>query len=153
MKSTLMTLTLVVLGLTTVKAQKQAQMDNGQFVAVAQTQTTVGKNTQTHYKFTNNNTVSMDFSLYKEMKNGSWDVTKHLDLRAGQTYEDVTGFGGYTGKYVVYSAPHSDYASFPNAADIAGLQAAAGVAPAVPATPPATTPTTPPATPATTPKP
>jgi len=137
MKSIFMTLVLILLGLTTVNAQKQAQMDNNQFIAVTQTTTTTGKNNQTHYKLTNNNTVSMDFALYKQMTNGSWDVTKHLDLRAGQTYEDVTGFGGYTGKYVVYSAPHSDWASFPNATDIPGLQASGGV---VPATPPSTTP-------------
>ena len=102
------------------KAQKKAVRDNGT-IAVVQSQTTVGKNQQTHYKMTNNGTVSMDFSLYKQMTNSSWDVTHHLDLAPGQTYEDVNSFSGYNGKYVLYSAPHSDWASFPNTIVIAAL--------------------------------
>jgi hypothetical protein len=122
------------------KAQKKAAQDNGT-ITIAQSQTTVGKNQQTHYKMTNNGTVSMDFSLYKQMTNGSWDVTHHLDLGPGQTYEDVNGFSGYNGKYVLFSAPHSDWASFPNTADIGGLINNAGTPAAPPATPVA--PTTP----------
>ncbi|HZX59513.1 MAG TPA: hypothetical protein VFE54_12335 [Mucilaginibacter sp.] len=132
------------------KAQKKAVQDNGT-IAVVQSQTTVGRNQQTHYKMTNNGTVSMDFSLYKQMKNGSWDVVHHLDLAPGQTYEDVNSFSGYNGKYALFSAPHSDWASFPNAIDIAGLinnqgtsAAAATPAPAVESTPaPAAKPSTP----------
>jgi hypothetical protein len=120
------------------KAQKKATQDNGT-IAVVQSQTTVGKNQQTHYKMTNNGSVSMDFSLYKQMTNGSWDVVHHLDLGPGQTYEDVNSFSGYNGKYVLYSAPHSDWASFPNSIDIAGLVNA----PAAPAATPAATPAPP----------
>ncbi|HVV56542.1 MAG TPA: hypothetical protein VHC47_14505, partial [Mucilaginibacter sp.] len=60
------------------KAQKKAQLDNNMYIAVVQSQTTLGKVVQTHYKMTNNNTVSMDFSLYKQMNDGSWDVVHHL---------------------------------------------------------------------------
>ncbi|MFI5162470.1 MAG: hypothetical protein ACHQHN_14410 [Sphingobacteriales bacterium] len=123
------------------KAQKKATQDNGT-VTVAQSQTTVGKNQQTHYKMTNTGSVSMDFSLYKQMSNGSWGVTHHLDLAAGQTYEDVNSFSGYNGKYVLFSAPHSDWASFPNTADIGGLINA----PAAPVATPVATPATVPAT-------
>lgn len=127
----------VLLSAPLLKAQNKAQQDNNQFIAVTQTQATTGKNNPVHYKLTNNNSVSMDFSLYKEMKNGSWDVTRHLDLKPGQAYEDVTGFTGYTGKYVVYSAPHADWASFPSAADLPGLQnAMAGAQPPPPPAPP-----------------
>lgn len=85
----------------------------------------------------------MDFSLYKQMNNGSWDVVHHLDLGPGQTYEDINGFTGYSGKYVIYSAPHNDWASFPNATQIAAIQAANPTAQvAVPATQPTTSPTT-----------
>ena len=124
------------------KAQKKATQDNGT-IAVAQSQTTVGRNQQTHYKMTNNGTVSMDFSLYKQMTNGSWDVTHHLDLAPGQTYEDVNSFSGYNGKYALFSAPHSDWASFPNTADVGGLISGAGApAPAATATTPVTSTTT-----------
>ena len=120
---------LLMLLSTALKAQKKAVQDNGT-IAVVQSQTTVGKNQQTHYKLTNNGSVSMDFSLYKQMNNGSWDVMHHLDLGPGQTYEDVNTFSGYNGKYVLFSAPHSDWASFPNTADIAGLINAPAAAPA-----------------------
>jgi hypothetical protein len=116
---------ILLLASASLKAQKKASQDNGT-ITVAQSQTTVGKNQQTHYKMTNNGSVSMDFSLYKQMTNGSWDVTHHLDLAPGQTYEDVNSFSGYNGKYVLYSAPHSDWASFPNTIDIAGLVSGAG---------------------------
>ena len=86
----------------TLQAQNKAAQDNGQFVVVTQTKSTT-KNVQTHYKLTNNNSVSMDFSLYKQMTNGSWDVTHHLDLAPGQTYDDVSGFTGYSGKYILFS--------------------------------------------------
>jgi len=136
------------------KAQKKAVQDNGT-IAVVQSQTTVGRNQQTHYKMTNNATVSMDFSLYKQMNNGSWDVVHHLDLAPGQTYEDVNSFSGYNGKYALFSAPHSDWASFPNAIDVGGLingggtPAAAVTTPAPVATPapaPAAKPSTAPST-------
>ncbi len=133
---------ILLLASASLKAQKKAMQDNGT-ITVAQSQTTVGRNQQTHYKMTNNGTVSMDFSLYKQMTNGSWDVTHHLDLAPGQTYEDVNSFSGYNGKYVLYSAPHSDWASFPNTIDIAGLVNNPG-APAAPA--PAPTPGALPAT-------
>ncbi|MBS1527457.1 MAG: hypothetical protein JST19_17550 [Bacteroidetes bacterium] len=133
----LMTVLLVVSA--SLKAQKKAQPDNG-MIAVVQTQTTLGKTQQTHYKMTNNNSVSMDFALYRQMNNGSWDVMKHLDLQPGQTYEDISDFTGYNGKYVLYSAAHSDWASFPNTADIGGLVNGAAASPPVPITPPATTP-------------
>lgn len=126
-------------------AQKQAQVDNGQFITVAQT---TGANHQTHYTMTNNNTVAMDFTLYKEVKGGSWDVTRHLNLQPAAAYDDVNSFTGLTGRYVLYSAPHSDWASFPSSFDIAKLQASGAV---VPATGSSAAPA--PATPATTPAP
>jgi hypothetical protein len=127
-------------------AQKQAQQDNNQYIMVVQS---TGANHQTHYKLTNNNNVAMDFTLFKQVTNGSWDITHHLNLQPGETYEDVNSFTGLTGKYVVYSAPHSDWASFPSAFDMQKLQAAGG-APATAATAPAPTPaaTTPAANPA-----
>jgi len=113
-------------------AQKQAQPDNGQFITVAQT---TGANHQTHYTLTNKNSVAMDFTLYKEVKGGSWDVTRHLDLQPGQAYEDVNSFTGLTGRYLVYSAPHSDWASFPTSFDMAKIQASGtGPAPATAST-------------------
>ncbi|MBS1531211.1 MAG: hypothetical protein JSU01_12975 [Bacteroidetes bacterium] len=117
-------------------AQKQAQPDNGQSITVVQT---TGANHQTHYTLTNKNTVAMDFSLYKQVSNGSWDITHHLNLQPGESYEDVNSFTGLTGKYVVYSAPHSDWASFPSQFDIEKLQAASN-APAATPVPPAGTP-------------
>ena len=144
MKRLLFILSLIsIFSVSALKAQTKAAQDNNQFVAVAQT---TGANHQTHYKMTNNNSVSMDFSLYKEMKDGSWGVTHHLDLKPSETYEDVNGFTGYTGKYVVYSAPHSAWASFPNAKDIPGL---AGSGPALPPSPDSSTPATATAAPAT----
>jgi len=125
---------ILLLASASLKAQKKAVRDNGT-IAVIQSQTTVGRNQQTHYKMTNNGSVSMDFSLYKQMTNGSWDVTHHLDLAPGQIYEDVNTFSGYNGKYVLFSAPHSDWASFPNTADIGGLINNAGAPAAPPATP------------------
>ncbi|HTD99726.1 MAG TPA: hypothetical protein VK668_10575 [Mucilaginibacter sp.] len=122
----------------TLKAQNKATQDDSHFITVAQSQTTKGRNNQTHYILTNVNSVSMDFSLCKQTSNGSWDVVHHLDLKPGQTYEDVNGFTAYSGKYVVYSAPHSDYATFPNSTQIAALQAGNTSAPAAPATQPAT---------------
>jgi len=122
-------------------AQKQAQQDNNQFIMVVQS---TGTNHQVHYKLTNNNTVAMDFTLYKQVTTGSWDVTHHLNLQPGETYEDVNSFTGLTGKYVVYSAPHSDWASFPSSFDMQKLQAANG-APAAAVTPPTTTPAAAPA--------
>jgi len=114
-------------------AQKQAQPDNGQFITVAQT---TGANHQTHYTLTNKNTVTMDFTLYKEVKGGSWDVTRHLNLQPGEAYDDVNSFTGLTGRYLVYSAPHSDWASFPSSFDMAKIQASGtGPAPATAATP------------------
>ena len=121
-------------------AQKQAQPDNNQFIMVAQS---TAPNHQVHYKLTNNNSVAMDFTLYKQITNGNWDVTRHLNLQPGETYEDVNSFTGLTGKYVVYSAPHSDWASFPSSFDMQKLQAAGG-APAT-TTPPASTPASAPA--------
>ncbi|HVW12729.1 MAG TPA: hypothetical protein VHB54_02835 [Mucilaginibacter sp.] len=141
MKTLSLTFLAVLLMLSvSLKAQKKAQPDNG-MIAVVQTQTTLGKTQQTHYKMTNNNSVSMDFALYRQMNNGSWDVVKHLDLPPGETYEDVSNFTGYNGKYVLYSAPHSDWASFPNTADIGGLANSTGTPSAMPAptTQPATT--------------
>lgn len=126
--------TLLTISVSSLKAQNKATLDNNQFVAVTQTQATTGKNNPVHYKLTNNNSVSMDFSLYKEMKNGSWDVVHHLDLAPGQSYEDVSGFTGYTGKYAVFSAPHSQWASFPNQSEIAGLQVGTTSTPAAPPT-------------------
>ncbi|MGZ3776962.1 MAG: hypothetical protein ACXVIY_04140 [Mucilaginibacter sp.] len=127
-------------------AQKQAQLDNNQYIVVVQS---TGANRQVHYKLTNNNSVAMDFTLYKQVTNGSWDVTRHLNLQPSETYEDVNSFTGLTGKYVVYSAPHSDWASFPSSFDMQKLQAAGG-APATAAATPAPTPaaTTPASTPA-----
>jgi hypothetical protein len=126
-------------------AQKQAQQDNNQYIMVAQS---TGTNHQVHYKLTNNNSVAMDFTLYKQVSNGTWDITHHLNLQPGETYEDVNSFTGLTGKYIVYSAPHSDWASFPSSFDMQKLQAAGSapataVAPAnaaTPATTPASTP-------------
>ncbi|HWD87386.1 MAG TPA: hypothetical protein VG367_04615 [Mucilaginibacter sp.] len=115
-------------------AQKQAQQDNGQFIAVVQTTAT---NHQVHYTLTNQNTVAMDFSLYKQVSNGSWDVTHHLDLQPGGSYEDVNSFTGLTGKYVVFSAPHSDWASFPSQFEVAKLEAGSAATATTP--PPATT--------------
>lgn len=125
----------------TANAQKQAQQDNNQFIMVVQS---TGTNHQVHYKLTNNNAVAMDFTLYKQVTNGSWDVTHHLNLQPGETYEDVNSFTGLTGKYVVYSAPHSDWASFPSSFDMQKLQAANGAPPTAP-TPATTTPATAPA--------
>lgn len=125
----------------TASAQKQAQQDNNQFIMVVQS---TGTNHQVHYKLTNNSTVAMDFTLYKQVTTGSWDVTRHLNLQPGETYEDVNSFTGLTGKYVVYSAPHSDWASFPSSFDMQKLQAANG-APAAAAAPATTTPATAPA--------
>jgi hypothetical protein len=126
-------------------AQKQAQPDNNQYIVVVQS---TGANHQVHYKLTNNNSVAMDFTLYKQVTNGSWDVTRHLNLQPSETYEDINSFTGLTGKYVVYSAPHSDWASFPSAFDMQKLQAAGG-APATAATPaPTPAATTPAANPA-----
>ena len=134
------------------EAQKQAQPDNGQYISVEQS---TGANHQVHYKCTNKNTVAMDFSLYKQVSNGSWDITRHLNLQPGETYDDFNSFTGLTGKYVVYSAPHSDWASFPSQFEVAKLEAGANAAAATP--PPAATtlaPATPTAAkPATTPQP
>ncbi|MGZ3766136.1 MAG: hypothetical protein ACXVA2_15810, partial [Mucilaginibacter sp.] len=119
MKALFLSISIISLfSITSLKAQNKAQQDNNRFIAVVQT---VAANHQTHYKLTNNNSVSMDFSLYKEMKTGSWDVTHHLDLKPGETYEDITGFTGLTGKYVVFSAQHSDMADFPASRDIPAL--------------------------------
>lgn len=134
----------------TATAQKQAQPDNGQFITVEQS---TGANHQVHYKLTNKNSVAMDFTLYKQVSNNSWDITHHLNLQPGEVYDDVNSFTGLTGKYVVYSAPHSDWATFPSSFDIAKLQASGGAPPATPA-PATTTPSTPASTPqATTPAP
>lgn len=119
MKTLFFTIAIVSLfSISTLKAQNKAVQDNNRFVSVTQNTT---PNHQTHYKLTNNNSVVMDFSLYKEMKNGSWDVTHHLDLKPGEMYEDITGFTGFTGKYVVFSAPHSEMADFPASRDIPAL--------------------------------
>jgi len=142
--------TLLTISVSSLKAQNKATLDNNQFVALTQTQATTGKNNPVHYKLTNNNSVSMDFSLYKEMKNGSWDVVHHLDLPPGQSYEDVSGFTGYTGKYAVFSAPHSQWASFPNPSEIAGLQVGTTSTPTAPPTTTPITTTTTTTTPATT---
>lgn len=117
------------------KAQKKAQLDNNMYIAVVQSQTTTGKVVQTHYKMTNNNTVSMDFSLYKQMNDGSWDVVHHLDLQPGDTYEDVSTFTGYNGKYAVFSAPHSDWATFPDVSQVGSLITAAPMQPPPPPQP------------------
>src|SRR5580704_2552438 len=109
MKKLLFAISIIALiSISVASAQKQAQQDNGQYITVVQT---VGANHQTHYTLTNKNSVAMDFTLYKQVSNGSWDITHHLDLNPGETYEDVNSFTGLTGKYVVYSAPHSDWAS------------------------------------------
>jgi|SRR5882757_4940046 len=144
----------------TVKAQNKATQDDSHFITVTQSQTTKGRNNQTHYILTNVNSVSMDFSLCKQTSNGSWDVVHHLDLKPGQAYEDINGFTAYSGKYVVYSAPHSDYATFPNSTQIAALQAGNTSGPvaqttqaSAPATPAPVTPAVTPPAPATTSKP
>jgi len=148
MKKLLLTISIIAfISIGAANAQKQAQPDNNQYIAVVQS---TGANHQVHYKLTNNNTVAMDFTLYKLVSNGNWDVTHHLNLQPGETYEDVNSFTGLTGKYVVYSAPHSDWASFPSSFDMQKIQAAGG-APATAATTPApATPTATPATPAAT---
>jgi hypothetical protein len=130
----------LILFASVLQAQNKAELDNNRFITVAQTITT-GK---TLYKLTNNNSVSMDFSLYKQMKSGGWVVVHHLDLKSGQTYEDVNAVKGYSGKYVIYSAKNADFALFPNAIEIADLQAgnenspsaASTLTPAAPAPPP-----------------
>jgi len=133
-------LTILLAIVNTVSAQKQAQPDNGQYITVEQS---TGANHQVHYKLTNKNSVAMDFSLYKRVSNGSWDITRHLNLQPGEVYDDVNSFTGLTGKYVVYSAPHSDWASFPSQFEVAKLEAGANAAAATPppasATPAATT--------------
>jgi hypothetical protein len=136
----------------TVKAQTKAQQDNGQYIAVVQTQKTIGRAAVTHYTMTNNSAVSMDFTLYKQQTNGSWLTTRSLNLAPGGTYDDEGSSLGMNGKYILYSAPHSAMADFPSFHDIASLQSGAPVAivttptPVVPATTPAAT------TPATTPQ-
>lgn len=138
----------------TLSAQTKAQQDNGQYIAVAQTQKTIGRSTVTHYTMTNNSSVSMDFTLYKQMTNGTWLTTHSLNLQPGGTYDDEGSAIGMSGKYVLYSAPHSAIADFPSFRDIAALQggsASSTVATMAQPTTPATTPTTTPATPGTTP--
>jgi hypothetical protein len=130
MKKLLFAISIITLiSISEANAQKQAQQDNGQFITVVQSTA----NHQVHYTLTNKNSVAMDFSLYKEVSNGSWDITHHLNLQPGESYEDVNSFTGLTGKYAVYSAPHSDWAAFPSQFDIAKLLAGGGSATAAPA--------------------
>jgi hypothetical protein len=134
----------------TVMAQKKAEADNNERVTVVRAEKMTGKSKEVHYTLTNSASVSMDFSLYKQLNNGSWDITHHLDLRPGQTYEDVSGFTGVNGKYAVFSAPHSDWASFPSFTTIDKALAAnpAGLVTATPSTTTTTATTTPTSTPA-----
>src|SRR3569833_3385791 len=88
-------------------AQKQAQPDNGQFITVAQTP---GANHQPPYTLTNKNSVAKDFTLFKEGIGCSWDVTRHLKQQPNQTKKEKNSFTGLSGRYLVYSAPHSDWA-------------------------------------------
>ncbi|MEO6850409.1 MAG: hypothetical protein ABI166_07255, partial [Mucilaginibacter sp.] len=74
--------------------------------------------------------VSMDFTLYKESKDGTWLTTHSLNLNPGVTYDDESSAGTLTGRYVLYSAPHSQWASFPSFQEMAALQAATTPAPA-----------------------
>src|ERR1700749_665923 len=103
-------------------AQTKAQPDNGQYVAVVQTQKTIGRANITHYTMTNNSSVAMDFTLYKQMNNGTWLTTHSLNLQPGGTYDDEGSAIGMSGKYILYSAPHSALADFPSFRDIAALQ-------------------------------
>ena len=148
MKTLFCTIALITfISVLTVKAQTKAQQDNGQYIAVVQTQKTIGRAAVTHYTMTNNGSVSMDFTLYKQQTNGSWLTTRSLNLAPGGTYEDEGSSIGMNGKYILYSAPHSAMADFPSFHDIASLQSGAPVA-AV--TTPATTPTAAGTTPAAT---
>ncbi len=142
MKSILFTgiITLVLLS-TVATAQKKADLDNGTRVTVVRTEKVTGRTHEIHFTITNISGVSVDFSLFTQLVNGSWNVTHHLDLAAGTTYEDVSGFTGVTGKYVVYSAAHSDWASFPSPFEIDKLLAANPAA--TPTTPPGVTPSAP----------
>jgi len=94
-------------------AQKKAEVDNGTRLTVVRTEKTTGRNREIHFTITSISGVAVDFSLFTQLNSGSWNVSHHLDLAAGATYEDVSGFTGVTGKYIIYSAPHSDWASFP----------------------------------------
>ncbi|MFB9844899.1 hypothetical protein [Mucilaginibacter ginsenosidivorans] len=119
MKALYLSTTLVMLFFATaLKAQKKAELDNNTRITVVRTEKVTGKTKEVHYVMTNSSNVSMDFSLYKQLNNGSWDITHHMDLKPGQAYEDVSGFTGVNGKYVLFSAPHSDWASFPSFTDI-----------------------------------
>lgn len=119
MKPLYLTTTIMMLFFATaLKAQKKAEIDNNSRITVVRTEKMTGRSKEVHYVLTNSSNVSMDFSLYKQLNNGSWDITHHMDLKPGQTYEDVSGFTGVNGKYAVFSAPHSDWASFPSFTDI-----------------------------------
>gem|GEM_PF-1493062 len=131
----------LMLSSTLASAQKKADLDNSTRVTVVRTEKVTGRTHEIHFLITNISSVSVDFSLFTQLINGSWNVTHHLDLAPGTSYEDVSGFTGVTGKYVVYSAAHSDWASFPSPFDIDKLLAAnpaatTNVTPGV--TPPAT---------------
>ena len=114
----------LLLSPTLASAQKKADLDNGTRVTVVRTEKVTGRTHEIHFLITNISAVSVDFSLFTQLINGSWNVTHHLDLAPGTSYEDVSGFTGVTGKYVVFSALHSDWASFPSPFDVDKLLAA-----------------------------
>jgi hypothetical protein len=140
MKPLLFTIAIVIFfSVTALKAQTKAQQDNNQYIAVAQSQKTVGRSHVIHYTLTNNNTVSMDFTLYKQSNDGTWLTTRSLNLAPGGTYDDEGSAIGMTGKYVLYSAPHTAMADFPSFRDMAAIQSGGGAS-TVAATAPATAP-------------
>jgi hypothetical protein len=143
MKISLFIIMIVLFSASTIKAQNKAQQDNNQFVTVVQTQKTTGRVNVTHYTMTNINSVSMDFTLYKQSTGGTWLTTHSLNLNPGQTFEDESSAIGLTGKYVLYSAPHSTWASFPSFMEMAALQSQAPVNPQASANPTTTPPPAP----------
>lgn len=146
MKPLFFTIAITILfSATVLRAQTKAQQDNNQYIAVVQTQKTVGRSHVIHYTLTNNNTVSMDFTLYKQSNDGTWLTTRSLNLQPGGTYDDEGSAIGMTGKYVLYSAPHTAMADFPSFRDMAAIQSGGGASTAVASptpTPSAATPTT-----------